>query len=66
MVAFNGGKVWDESCFFWQVRAEREGNISVAGEHNSLFFPYLLHVQGKKKTYSAVQNGTVCLFLFFF
>jgi len=42
----NGGRVWDELCFFWQVRAEREGNSGFAGEHTSLFFPCLLRVQG--------------------
>ena len=34
-------------------------------EGKCFFFPYSLRVQGKKKAYGAVQNGTVC-FPFFF
>jgi hypothetical protein len=38
------------------VRAEREGNNGVTGEHNSFLFPRPLHIQGKKKTYGACHN----------
>jgi hypothetical protein len=37
------------SFIFGQVRAEREGNSGVAGEHNSFFFPYPLRIQGRRK-----------------
>jgi hypothetical protein len=35
-------------------------------EGKCFFFPYSLRVQGKKKAYGAVQNGTVCFPFFFF
>jgi hypothetical protein len=47
------------------MKAERDGNSGVAGEHNSFFFSCPLHVQGKKKIYGAVQKGTICFFFSF-
>jgi hypothetical protein len=47
---------------FW-VLGERERIKKWEGK--CFFFPCSMRVQGKKKAYGAVQNGTVC-FLFFF
>jgi hypothetical protein len=65
MVAFNGGRVWDESCFSWQVRAEREGKNGVAGEHNSLFFPCSLRVQGRRRLMVPFKTAPFASFSFF-
>jgi len=47
---------------FW-VLGERERIKKWEGK--CFFFPCSLRVQGKKKAYGAVQNGTVCFFFFF-
>jgi len=48
---------------FW-VLGERERIKKWEGK--CFFFPCSLRVQGKKKAYGAVQNGTVCFLFFFF
>jgi hypothetical protein len=65
IVAWWQGLCWHGSLpgFLGKWGGEREKQN--AGESSS-FFPCSLRVQGKKKAYGAVQNGTVCLFLFFF
>jgi len=64
IVAWWQGLCWHGSLpgFLGKWGGEREKQN--AGE-NSSFFLCSLCVQEKKKAYDVVQNGTVCLFLFF-
>ena len=51
-----GGSIGFVFGFGRENEGEKQGN-------KCFFFPYPLCVQGKKKTYDAVQNNTVCFFL---
>jgi hypothetical protein len=65
IVAWWQGLCWHGSLLGFLGKWGGEREKQNAGESSS-FFPCSLRVQGKKKAYGAVQNGTVCLFLFFF
>jgi hypothetical protein len=65
IVAWWQGLCWHGSLPGFLGKWGREREKQNAGESSS-FFPCSLRVPGKKKANGAVQNDTVCLFLFFF
>jgi hypothetical protein len=61
----NGGRVWDESCFFWQVRAEREGNNGVAGNIIASSSPVFCASTGGRRLTVPFKTAPFDSFFFF-